>query len=242
MPKRKLSVAIKEEAQQVSWVGGAPEKYLEEKYLFPTQLRLNIKFSIHRPKVSDFHSIEGFLQRLFLNAPVNLSDMSSVLIDQSNIGTVIKQAFDPDSMEYINYCDDFRNQAFGISSIINITQKRNKCTENIHDLMLDLSRIHGDNDTVQFVSKLLSDDKNQVGFLINERYLNIPPSISGPLFRIICEELSNIKTENPLYNFAYIFMMCKLYKVIKDEKGNRYVEGPQILWRNAEDQFFDVVC
>jgi len=63
--------------------------------------------------------------------------------------------------------------------------QKNECVKNIHKLMWDMSKQHGDNDTMQFVNKLLSDGKNKVGLLINERYLNIPPSISVPLFRSI---------------------------------------------------------
>ncbi|KAL4088866.1 hypothetical protein QTP88_023950 [Uroleucon formosanum] len=207
-----------------------------------SRMTFNIKFEGHSLKDSDFHQIKRFLQQLFLKTSVNLSDMSSVLINQSNIGTVIKQAYDRYSMNYKDYWDALHDQVFGITSILNITQQTSQSIENIHKLMLDLSKQHGDDDTVQFVNKLLSDDKNQVGLLINERYLNIPPSISAPLFRIICKELSNIKTENPLYNFAYLFMICKLYKVKNDKKGNSYFKGPEIMWRNAEEQFFDIIA
>ncbi|XP_060860890.1 BRCA2 and CDKN1A-interacting protein-like [Metopolophium dirhodum] len=200
----------------------------------------NIKFAIRYPKYSDFNSIKRFLLQLFLKVKVDLPDMSSELIKQSNISIVIKQAFD--SVKCKDNLNTSYNQVFGISSIINITQQRSESIANVHNLMLILSEKHGDNGTMQFVNKLLSDDKNQVGFLINERYLNIPPSISGPLFRIICKELSNKRTENPLNNFAYLFMICKLYKVEKSKKGNIYVEGSQILWRNAEEQFFDIVA
>jgi hypothetical protein len=57
--------------------------------------------------------------------------------------------------------------------------------ENLHKLMLDLSNQHSDSDTTRFINKLLSDDSKQVGLLINERYVNIPPPISVPLFHAI---------------------------------------------------------
>jgi len=58
--------------------------------LFCFRYLLSIKFAVRCLKYSDFHSIKRFLQQLFLKAPVNLSDMSSELIKQSNISTVIK--------------------------------------------------------------------------------------------------------------------------------------------------------
>jgi len=60
-----------------------------------------------------------------------------------------------------------------------------ECVENLHKLMLDLSNQHSDSDTTLFVNRLLSDDDNQVGLLINERYVNIPPAISVPLFQAL---------------------------------------------------------
>lgn len=60
-----------------------------------------------------------------------------------------------------------------------------QCVQHLHKLMLDLSNQHSDSDTTRFVNKLLSDDEHQVGLLINERYVNIPPPISVPLFQAI---------------------------------------------------------
>lgn len=60
-----------------------------------------------------------------------------------------------------------------------------ECVGNLHKLMLDLSNQHSDSETTLFVNQLLSDDEKQVGLLINERYVNIPPAISVPLFQAL---------------------------------------------------------
>jgi len=51
---------------------------------------IDVEFEGRSPEVTDFHCIKQLLQQLFLKAPVNLSDMTSVLIHQTNIGSVIK--------------------------------------------------------------------------------------------------------------------------------------------------------
>uniref|UniRef100_A0A2S2PID7 Protein BCCIP n=1 Tax=Schizaphis graminum TaxID=13262 RepID=A0A2S2PID7_SCHGA len=104
--------------------------------------------------------------------------------------------------------------------------------------MLDLSNQHSDSDTTRFINKLLSDNSKQVGLLINERYVNIPPPISVPLFHAIRKELFNLKSKNPLYNFDYLIMISKLYKMKKDKKGKN-LEGCEVFWSNAEEEFFD---
>jgi len=60
-----------------------------------------------------------------------------------------------------------------------------ECVQNLHKLMLNLSNQHSDSDTTLFINQLLSDDEKQVGLLINERYVNIPPAISVPLFQAL---------------------------------------------------------
>jgi len=51
---------------------------------------IDVEFEGRSPQITDFHCIKQLLQQLFLKAPVNLSDMTSVLIHQSKIGSVIK--------------------------------------------------------------------------------------------------------------------------------------------------------
>lgn len=51
---------------------------------------IDVEFEGRSPEITDFHCIKQLLQQLFLKAPVNLSDMTSVLIHQSKIGSVIK--------------------------------------------------------------------------------------------------------------------------------------------------------
>lgn len=60
-----------------------------------------------------------------------------------------------------------------------------ECVEQLHSLMLELSKQHSDDKTSNFISELLKDKKKPVALLINERYVNIPPAISVPLLQAI---------------------------------------------------------
>lgn len=60
-----------------------------------------------------------------------------------------------------------------------------ECVEQLHKLLLVLSKEHGDANTSEFIENLLNDDKKPVALLINERYINIPPPISVPLFQSV---------------------------------------------------------
>jgi len=56
------------------------------------------------------------------------------------------------------------------------------------------------------------------------------------------KELSKLQTKKQSYNFNYIIMICKIYKVKKDKKGNKSYEDSEIIWSNGEEEFFDEVC
>ncbi|XP_025209255.1 protein BCCIP homolog [Melanaphis sacchari] len=201
---------------------------------------LNVEFEGRNPQFSDFPGVKQLLQQLFLKAPVNLSDLSSRLITQPGIGSVIKQVHDDDDDddEDDNSIVDV-NQVYGITTILNISQKTSECVENLHKLMLDLSNQFSDSDTTRFVNGLLSDDTKQVGLLINERYVNIPPPISVPLFHAIRKELFSLKPKDSSYNFDYLILISKIYKAKKDKKENKSFEGATVFWSNAEEEFFD---
>jgi len=79
--------------------------------------------------------------------------------------------------------------------------------------MLDLSNLHSDSDTTRFVNKLLSDDDNQVGLVINERYVNIPPPISVPLFQAL-RYYYNFYLINISYYIIFYFCLLLLKTVI----------------------------
>lgn len=72
-----------------------------------------------------------------------------------------------------------------ITEVFMCMLQTSECVENLNKLMLDLSNLHSDSDTTRFINRLLSDDDNQVGLVINERYVNIPPPISVPLFQAL---------------------------------------------------------
>jgi len=202
------------------------------------QMTIDVEFEGRNPESSDFHSVKQLLQQLFLKAQVNLSDMASLLVNQHNIGSVIKQVFDEDEDENDEDDDVDSNQVFGITTILSMAEKNNECVEQLHKLMLDLSKQHSENNTSTFISDLLSDNNKPVALLINERYVNIPPPISVPLLQSISKELAKVKAKNPANDFTYLIMICKLYKM-KESKKNKNTQNEQVIWSNAEEEIFD---
>jgi len=54
-------------------------------------------------------------------------------------------------------------------------------------------------------------------------------------------EMFKLKSKKQSYNFDYLIMICKLYKVKNNKKGNKSFENSEIIWSNGEEEFFDEV-
>lgn len=50
------------------------------------------------------------------------------------------------------------------------------------------------------------------------------------------------KAKNPSNDFAYLIMICKLYKMKLSKKDNKKNQNDQVVWSNAEEEIFDEVC
>ena len=78
--------------------------------------------------------------------------------------------------------DDDSSDVFGVTSVLNITEKQNlECVQQLRGLLLDLCSEHATDQTNTLIRSLLSDDSQSIGLLINERIINIPAQISVPL-------------------------------------------------------------
>lgn len=84
-------------------------------------------FEGRNPDGRDFDGVKTLLQQLFLKAHVNLSQLSDLVIDQTNVGSVLKQCSDDDEEdddaeeeELYNTDDD----VFGITTVVNITNNK----------------------------------------------------------------------------------------------------------------------
>lgn len=76
-------------------------------------------FEGRNPEGQDFHGIKQLLQQLFLKAHIDLSQLSDMLINQTGVGSVLKQGFsDSDDEDDTEMTD--QSDVFGITSVINL--------------------------------------------------------------------------------------------------------------------------
>merc|ERR1712111_334528 len=87
--------------------------------------------------------------------------------------------------------------------------KQKESVAGIRKFLLEQTAKGGDRQVLQYVTELLN--KN-VGFLINERFINIPAQITVPLWETLVTEMRKARDRNLPFDFGHYIMICKLYK------------------------------
>ncbi|EEB16732.1 protein BCP1, putative [Pediculus humanus corporis] len=206
---------------------------------------IQIDFEGRNPIDSDFHGIKQLLSQLFLKAHINLTELTNLIINQNFIGSVIKQS-DRDDEESDDDDDDETdaNQVFGITTVINLTEKQKlECIQQLRSLLLELCIEYGSDREVSFVRNLMSNDNKPVGLLINERFVNIPPQIVVPLLKSLRSEIQRAVERKMAFDFSYIILICKLYKTDLTNKKKKSKKNKksshEIIWSNPEEEIID---
>lgn len=137
--------------------------------------------------------------------------MSDLLIAQLGVGSVLKQSYnDSDDEEDVDMSEE--KDVFGITSVINLgLQKETPCVQQFYSLLEELSKKHADEEIQKSITKIVNETK-RLGFLINERFVNIPAQISVPLLNSLNDEIDRIKKKDPSYDFEYFIMISKICK------------------------------
>ncbi|KAL0811418.1 hypothetical protein ABMA28_009821 [Loxostege sticticalis] len=189
---------------------------------------LQADFEGRNPEDCDFHGIKQLLRQLFLKSDVDLGGLAEIIISQNYVGSVVKQCLD-NGQEDDDDDDDGSDGVFGITTVINITKRKDeKAIQQIRTLLTTLAEENANDKTKALVKKILSDDASQVGLVINERILNIPAAISVPLFSSLQSELEKAVRKNMPYTFQYLIWISKTY--------NTGEEASEVLFANQEEK------
>ena len=91
----------------------------------------------------------------------------------------------------------------------------------LRSFLLEQTAAGGDKAVLQYVTNLLNGN---VGFLFNERVINIPAQITVPLLETLVTEMRKAKDRNLPYDFSHYIMISKLYKTKTDSNQDHQVE------------------
>ncbi|XP_060624599.2 BRCA2 and CDKN1A-interacting protein [Anolis sagrei] len=202
---------------------------------------INVEFEAHSISDNDKNGIKKLLQQLFLKAPVNTADLTDILIQQNHIGSVIKQA------EVLEESDDDdevdADEVFGFISLLNLTERKGtECAEQIKELVLSQSEKNCEQSMVEQLDKLLSDTTKPVGFLLSERFINVPPQIALPMHQQLQKELTEAQRTNKPCGKCYFYLLISKTFIDKKaharKKGSGAHQKDELMFSNAEEEFF----
>ena len=200
---------------------------------------VNIEFEAYSISDNDYDGIKKLLQQLFLKAPVNTAELTDLLIQQNHIGSVIKQTdVSEDSDDDVD-----EDEIFGFISLLNLTERKGTpCAEQIKELILRLCEKNCEKSTVEELDRLFNDTARPVGFLLSERFINVPPQIALPMHQQLQKELAEVRrTNKPCGKCHFYLLISKTFVEAgksnsKKKRSNQKKEA--LMFANAEEEFF----
>uniref|UniRef100_F6YSA2 BRCA2 and CDKN1A-interacting protein n=1 Tax=Monodelphis domestica TaxID=13616 RepID=F6YSA2_MONDO len=182
---------------------------------------------------------DELVNQLFLKAPVNVAELAAILAQQSPIGSVIQQTDVPEESDEE---DGEEEEIFGFISLLNLTERKGtECAEQIKELILSLCEKNCEQSMAEQLEKLLNDPTKPVGFLLSERFINVPPQIALPMHQQLQKELKEARQANqPCGKCSYYLMISKTYQEAprnSRKKGNGS-QKEELMFANAEEEFF----
>lgn len=219
---------------------------------------INVEFEAQTPMEKDFHGIKRLLERLFLMQHVDLSELADVIISQSDIGSTIKLA--PEDEEEDGDDSSAEEEVYGVSTVLSMTQHSDKpCMQEIKKGVLSKCKSNAPDKLEQF--RTLFESKN-IGLLINERFINIPPQFAVPLHQSLRAEFEEtVASEDQsianAFKFDYLLIISKTLQMTespdgagnssnkqekKTKKKKKADYNKEVEYTNIEEELFHGAC
>ncbi|KAI8886435.1 hypothetical protein K501DRAFT_177673 [Backusella circina FSU 941] len=150
---------------------------------------VDVDFDFYNPDEIDFHALKKLLTQLFASDAelLELGDFADIMIEENQVGTTVK-------------VDDMKSDPYAILSIINLNhQKCPKKDEALYKAVQDILS--------------LSTEK-QLGWVVSERFINMPVEIMPPMYSMLQEETQKAIKENEPYVFEWYMFVSKTYREV----------------------------
>lgn len=201
---------------------------------------INVEFMGYPAEDSDFHGIKRMIQQTFRGLEVDISGVADTIISQNYVGSVIKQIMDDDDdeeeeseMQQTGDTENDAHQVFGVSTVLNLTSRKDEAPiAGLRTALVEKCGTNGTDSTNQLLRDILGNESKHIGLLISERLVNLPPQFVLPVFESMMQEIEKAKAKKMPYDFAYVLMICKIYKEKKKQKQS------EDMFANPEEEIF----
>ncbi|ORM39627.1 Protein bcp1 [Babesia sp. Xinjiang] len=150
--------------------------------------------------------------------------LAQLIAEQMNLGTLIKN-------------DDNDAYVLAVLSILNI--KMYEDLKALSDVFIALTKQHGSRQDLETMTKILGEERNQIGLLVNERLGNIPTQLIGNLHQCVYDDLQwsleNADDEDELrfYKFTHLVGMGRVFT-----DNSKNLEAENMVFVKPEERFY----
>lgn len=189
-------------------------------------------FAFFDPKPDDFHGVKVLMQTYLDNKEWDLSGFVDLILQQTTVGTVIKIEEDED------------NGVYGFVTALNLQRYKDcKCMLELKEFLLTMCQ---DKEIKDNLRSYLGEQAVDVGLLISQRVVNLPPQLLPPLYDGLFDEISWATEDEPTkelrksFCFKYYLLVSKIYK---HKNGDQKKKGSSsseeaIIYLKPEDEIF----
>ncbi|KAI9893066.1 MAG: Mss4p nuclear export [Vezdaea aestivalis] len=161
---------------------------------------LDVEFEWFDPQPEhDFEGIKVLLKQLFGNDAnnFNLSALSDLIINQRLLGSTVK-------------VEGNESDPYAFLQILNLQEhEENEVLQQLKRYIVDkATQCKG---LSGLASLLLPNQSAQVGLVLTERLLNIPPQVIPPMYKMLDEEMKWAVEEKEPFSFTHYLVLSKKY-------------------------------
>ncbi|KAI3730663.1 hypothetical protein L1987_61835 [Smallanthus sonchifolius] len=188
-------------------------------------------FAFFDPKPDDFHGVKVLLQTYLDNKEWDLSSFVDLILQQTTVGTVIKLEEDED------------NGIYGFISALNLhIYKDSKCMMEVKQFLSEMCHDNGIKDKLK---SYFGERAADVGLLVSQYVVNLPPQLLPPLYDGLFDEISWATEDEPTeelrksFCFKYYLLISKVYKLKGGQKTKAFSSNEEdVIYLKPEDEIF----
>ncbi|KAL7110725.1 hypothetical protein ACP275_05G043800 [Erythranthe tilingii] len=192
-------------------------------------------FAFFDPKNSDFHGVKVLLQTYLDNKQWDLSGFVDLILSQPTVGTVVKIEDDEDGV-------------YSAVSALNLGRYTDsKCIIELKDYLLKVCR---DMDVIPQLKSLIGERAKDVGLIVSQRVVNLPPQLLPPLYDSLFDEVNWATEDEPTeelrssFRFKFYLIISKIYKHknADGDKGTTKNGDESVIYIKPEDELLLEFC
>jgi len=176
---------------------------------------IQTEWDFREPDESDFHAVKDLLVKPgtweFAGEALNLTELTDSMVNQGNIGTILKAASGSDD----ETCTG------GIHTVLNLRQFSDlSWPKAIQNALLTRAAKHGDPEVAKALKDLLGRQGKgvEVGLLFSERMANLPVELVPPMHKALKDDIEWSCTtpecpeeERPFYFFTHLIGVARCF-------------------------------